>query len=129
MATNHHIYLITQISFSILENQIKNNDFFSLLPESYRNDFECILEENSTTESSKLLGRKKIIFCLKKEYLKNVHSFLIEALKMSKTLYKNEDSVIRRADLNNFIEILKEIEIPIDILYSTDNKKLQQQQI
>jgi len=127
MGANHHIHLTTQITISISVENIKDKDLQLLLPESYRDDFELVYTEDYIQESpelpdgSRLKWEKKyLVYALKKEYLKDVQDFIVDALLMAKEIlnkYRNKKWY------DEFIEEFKQLDIIADLLYNGSSKE------
>ena len=122
MGAHHRVYLTTKITLSIPKDEVKNNNLLSFLPKSCQNDFDCVHQEDYIQESPELTDGTKLkfentflVFALKKEYLENVHSFLIESLKTAKDVIYAENDNYREL-LDEFISTFKKIDIDVETL-------------
>ncbi|MBT3348461.1 MAG: hypothetical protein HN398_08500 [Thiotrichales bacterium] len=129
MGAHHRVYLTTKITLSIPKDEVKNNNLLSFLPKSCQNDFDCVHQEDYIQESPELTDGTKLkfentflVFALKKEYLENVHSFLIESLKTAKDVIYAENDNYREL-LDEFISTFKKIDIDVETLYTFNEDK------
>ena len=129
MSAHHHIHLTTKVTLAISKDDIKGNDYISVLPKEFQDNFDYIYHEDFVQESPELPDGTRlkwekvfIVFALKKEFLKNVKDFILDALVISeRILYKDNDSY--KEELSNFIEIFKKIDISIDTLYYVNRER------
>ena len=125
MGANHHIHLTTQISMTITTKYIKDEDLKLLLPKAYREDFDLVytkdyMEENMVYPNG--VEKKFLLFSLKKKYLKDVQSFIVDSLLMAQESLNHGD--VEHYD--KFIEWFKELNIDVELLYQVHDKKIEE---
>ncbi len=132
MSAYHHIHLTTKITISVSKDDIKNNDYLSVLPKEFRDSFDYVYHEDFIQESPKFSDGSSlkwekifIVFALKKEFLKNVKDFISDSLAIAKRILYKDDNVYSE-ELDNFMEKFKELDICIDTLYYVNRDRYEE---